>query len=108
MVQNIVNSKDFLKLLAKAGKKKRKSLLKKATHKEIQSLYEIALNVKNNTVRLKPCVARKIVRGRYRPYIRAAADKKNNLEARRKIFLQHGGFLQLIIPAALLYLKEFL
>ena len=108
MVKNVTESRDFLKSLAKASRQRRKSLLKLATPTQLKALQEISFNVAKNTVPLKKCQIKKIIRGGYKKALIACAKRKGSLEAKRKIFMQRGGFLQYIIPAALMYLQKHL
>ena len=108
MVQEIKENKDFLKSLAKATWFKRKSLLAKATPDQLKALQQIAYNIQQEVVPLTQTEVSKLIKGSYRKYLVAVGDQRKSIENRRKVLLQHGGFLQFIIPAALLYLKEYL
>ena len=108
MVKNVKESKDFLKSLVKASNYKRKALLKTATPTQLKALQEISFNVAKNTVPLKKCHINKIIRGGYKKALINCAKRKGSLEQKRKIFMQRGGFLQYIIPAALPYLQKYI
>jgi len=110
MVRNVVEQKDFLKSLAAKSKyyNKRRFLIAEATPKQIKALQEISHNVSKAIVPLSNCQTEKLRRGRYKKFIVAAGSKKGSLESKRKIFVQRGGFLQYILPAALLYLQQYM
>ena len=108
MVKCVKKNQAFLRSVAKASRFRRKNLIKKATEDQLKALHQITNNVAQEIVPLKHCVIKKLIKGKYKPYIREAASKKAGAKRRKKIFVQHGGFLQYVIPAALLYLKDLL
>lgn len=106
--KNIVAHQDFLKSLSHAAQKpyKRRLLISLATPKQIKTLQEVVHNVVKKNVPLSPCQVKKLVQGNYKKSILSAANKKGSVESKRKVFLQKGGFLQYILPAALTYLAS--
>ena len=97
---------EFLKSLLEAKRYSRKNLLRAAKSREIKFLREIAFNISKNSVKIKPAVAKRIISGKYRKYIRLAGETKGSLESKRKIFLSHAGMLDHIIPATLTHVKK--
>lgn len=108
MVVKIKENLGFLKSIAKANLPKRQRMLGIASPSQLRALQEIAVNVSKKVVPLSPCQNRNLLKGRYKKSIIAAASKKGSLENKRKIFIQRGGFLQYIIPAALMYLQKYI
>jgi len=110
MVRNIQPHGDFLRSLASISGKphKRKLMIASATPGQIRALQEISLNVAKRTVPLTKCQTKNILKGKYKKNILEVARKHGKTESNRKIFLQRGGFLQYILPAALMYLKNWI
>jgi hypothetical protein len=106
--KNIIAHQDFLKSLSNAAPKsyKRRLLISLASPKQIKTLQEVVHNVVKKNVPLSPCQIKRLVKGNYKKSILAAANKKGSVETKRKVFLQKGGFLQYILPAALTYLAS--
>lgn len=110
MVRNVIEHKDFLKSLSAGSKSytKRRFILDSATPKQIKALSEIAFNVSKAVVPLSKCQTDKLRRGHYKKHIVLAGKKTGSIAKKRKIFVQRGGFLQYILPAALLYLQKYI
>jgi hypothetical protein len=101
MAEIISRNKKFLRTLSKAKcPKTRKRLLSHATPQQIRALQEIAYNARSREFPLKQTDIKKIIKGRYRAPI-YEAGKKGSLKSKRELFIQHGGFLQYLIPVAL-------
>jgi hypothetical protein len=89
----------FLHLLGKSGPKQRKSLLMSADKNAVKCLCEIANNVCEGRVPLSAKQVSKL--RRVKKYMRILADKRKPLESKKKLLIQHGGFLPaLIAPLA--------
>nr|DAC81372.1 TPA_asm: gasderminX [Orchesella springtail adintovirus] len=110
MVQNIIEHRDFLKSLARHSKhyNKRRFILGEASPKQIKALQEVVYNVAKSHVPLTKCQINKLRKGKYKKAILTVSNRKGSTESKRKIFVQKGGFLQYILPAALLLLKDFI
>ena len=108
MVKCVKDNQDFLKSVATASRYIRKNLIRKATPEQIKALSQISRNIAEEIVPLKAREVEKIVKGGYRKHIKETACRNKGVECKRRVFYQHGGFLQYIIPAALLYLKDYL
>ncbi len=101
MAKIISDNKQFLRTLSQVKcPAKRRRLISFASPQEIKALQEIAYNARSRKFPLKRRVVEKLIKGRYRTPI-YNAGKKGNLEEKRKLFIQHGGFLQYLIPVAL-------
>jgi len=84
---------------------RRKILIDKAKNCVIDSISEIALNCLKGNFPVKNCDFKKLKNNK--AILRKLAQKypkKFPIEERRKILVQRGGFLQVLIPAALSYL----
>lgn len=105
--KNLISHKDFLKSLARAKTiPKRRMLLALANSKQVKALQEITHNVLKRNVPLSPCQIKSLIKGKYRKPIREAGNPKGTIAKARKIFIQKGGFLQFILPAALSFLAS--
>lgn len=84
---------------------RRKILIDKAKNCVIDSISEIALNCLKGNFPVKNCDFKKLKKNK--SILRKLAQKypsKFPIEDRRKLIIQRGGFLQVLIPAALSYL----
>lgn len=92
--------RDFLNLLAESKTpKKRKLLADWANKNDIDALSEISLNTLKGNVKLSPQMYKKLKR--YKTALRTLASKKASLKKRKSVVKQQGGFLPMLIPAAL-------
>jgi hypothetical protein len=107
--KNLISHKEFLKSLAKAKTTpKRRLLLALANSKQVKALKEITHNVIKRNVPLTSCQIRSLIKGKYRKPIKEAGNPKGTINKARQIFIQKGGFLQYILPAALSFLASHL
>lgn len=107
--KNLAGHKDFLKSLAQTkSAPKRKLLIALANSRQVRALQEITHNVLKKNVPLTSCQVKNLIRGKYRKHIKEAGNPVGSIERKRKIFIQKGGFLQYILPAALTYLASHL
>lgn len=105
--KNLISHKDFLKSLAQAKTTpKRRMLLALANSNQVRALQEITHNVLKRNVPLTPCQIRSLIKGKYRKSIKEAGNPKGTIGRARQIFIQKGGFLQYILPAALSFLAS--
>lgn len=84
---------------------RRKIILNQAKNCVIESISEIALNCLKGNFPIKNCDFKKLRKNKL--ILRKLAQKYPNkfpIEERRKLLIQKGGFLQILIPAALSYL----
>jgi len=88
-----------LQLLKVCPKKLRKNLLKKLPTTCVKAICECSLNVLKGNVPLtkhqKTCLKK------HKSTLRRLADKKSPLYTKRKLIVQKGGFLGVLIPAAI-------
>lgn len=104
--RNVIAHKDFLKSLSKTKAGKRRLLVALASPQQIKALQEVTHNVIKKNVPLSQCQVRSLIRGKYKKSLLEAGNRKGSIESKRKIFLQRGGFLPFILPAALAYLAS--
>jgi hypothetical protein len=105
--KNLISHKDFLKSLAQAKTiPKRRMLLALANTRQVKALQEITHNVLKRNVPLTRCQLKSLIKGKYRKSIKEAGHPKATIARARKLFIQKGGFLQYILPAALSFLAS--
>jgi len=88
---------DFLKSVEKLSPYKRKKLLKSASEDNILALKEIAHNLLTGNLNVPEIKKLK----RHRQSIRKFVKKKSSLKSKRKLLIQKGGFLPLMITPLL-------
>lgn len=88
---------NFLRTLSAASSKQKKLLLKNATTPEVKTVCEVCLNLLAGNI---PSVnVRKLKK--YKTSIRKVASRSTNLKNKKRLLVnQSGGFLPLILPAA--------
>lgn len=92
-------NKHFLHVLKKCNPQTRKALLKVCSPEVIKTLCEISLNTLNgNNIISKHC-KRKLKK--YKRELRSLACSKLRLSSKRKILVQKGGFLPVLIGTIL-------
>lgn len=93
----LIKNKDFLLLLSKCKPKLRKALITGSSKEALYAVLECVLNVCNGNVHINSDEFNKL-----KPFNRTfkkLIDKKVDLGQKRKIIVQKGGFLQVLIPA---------
>lgn len=86
----------MINVLAKASPKMRKAILEQADKPLIQTLTESVCNVTSGNIPIKPCL-RKSLR-KYKVQLRAIACPQTRWKSKKKVFVQKGGFLPLLLP----------
>lgn len=97
MKSRFENNKEYLLLLSKCKKKFRNHLILHSDKDQIYSICECLLNIakgnisidKNSFEKLKP----------FKKTFKKVLDKKINLKDKKKLLIQKGGFLSVLIPA---------
>lgn len=88
-----------LELLDVCPEKLRKGILEKLPNSGIKAICECSLNVLKGNVplseRQKSCLSK------HKNVLRRISNKKCPLHTKRKLIVQNGGFLNVLIPAAL-------
>lgn len=100
MKNKVLERKDFLNLLSKnKGIKKRDFIINKASKKDIDAVSEICQNLLHGNIKVNNRSLKNLYKCRHD--IRQIADKKLHHSDKRKIISQRGGFLSVLIPAAI-------
>lgn len=90
---------DLLKVLKKAKPCLRKAILHSADDEFIRSLLECILNVMNGNVPISKAYRRKLIP--FKKSIRRLINRKEPLKNKRKILVQKGGFLGVLLSSLL-------
>ena len=103
-LKRLMAYKHMLYVLKNSDDKLRKALLKNGDNELIQTISEIVLNVLQGNVEL--CDRNKKCLGKYKSYLRLLASNRGrsrdrNVSLKRKILVQHGGFLPTLLTALL-------
>ena len=106
MSRRIDANQSFLRLLARSGPKRRKSLLQHATKEELTSLFEICLNILQGHFTLSPKRYKQFKRERHT--LRTLADKKVGFQRKKKLVNQKGGFIGALASFAIPLLTQLL
>lgn len=88
-----------LELIKTCPKALRKQLLKKLPTRSVKAVCECSLNVLKGNIPLT-CKQKKSL-SKYKTTIRKIGSKKGSLFQKKKLIIQNGGFLNILIPAAL-------
>lgn len=88
-----------LQLLHKCPQKLRKKLLQKIGNKCIKAICECCLNTLRGNVPLTNEQKKSL--SRHKTTLRKLENRKVSLAKKRKLIVQKGGFLNILIPAAL-------
>ena len=90
---------DFLSLLGKTkNKQKRKQLLDIANNEQIKAIQECAQNVLEGHIPLAKKDVKRL--SKHKNILRTVRGAKLNNEQRRKLMMQNGGFLNVLLPIA--------
>ena|ERR1700722_8463339 len=95
MSKNLKENTDFLKFLSKTSKTQRNQVIKSATSQQIKSLKECVLNICAGNVSLSPkqFVDLKKKRNKLYKFLKSKSLRD------KKIVVQNGGFLPLVLSA---------
>ena len=97
MSSTVKDCSNYLHVLSKCNKVQRLGILKGADPKLIQAICECALNVVKGNIPLTPHQKRKLTP--HKKVLRHLADKRKTLQSKKKILVQKGGFLPLLLSA---------
>ncbi len=97
-MENIKNQKDILTALASCKLCMRKVIIEKADKKLIQVICECVLNMLSGNLDINTTDLNKL---RKYKHIFRKLIQKSNLKTKKKILVQHGGFLQYLLPAVI-------
>lgn len=97
MKKRLNSHKHILHVLGTARPKMRKAILNHADRSLVQTLTECVYNVLNGNIPLSACAVKKL--SRFRSKLRSAVSPKHKKwQGRKNYFVQHGGFLSVLLP----------
>lgn len=96
MKRRLSGHRHIIEVLATASPKLRKAILTHADKPLIQTLTESCHNVANGNIKISPCNLRKLKR--YRSTIRQITSPKTKWQHKKKVLIQSGGFLPILMP----------
>ena len=107
-MHKIQNDLQYLNVLSKCTPKMRKSILNSADGSLVTSICECVLNCINGNIQLDKNTQKRLAK--YKKVLRELATKQNRLKSKKKkdILVQKGGFLPIILPAAISVLANLL
>ena len=97
-MKKISKNYEYLKILAKCQKKMRNSIINGANKDLIHCLCECIYNTLKGNVELKDDDKTKLIK--YKNSLRKLLVK-NSLKEKKKILIQKGGFLQILLPSVI-------
>lgn len=77
-------------------KRQRRLFLQTLSQAEVRCLLELLLNIVKQRVPIKPCDRRRLEK--HGPLIRKLLNRGKSLTDKKKILIQHGGFLPFLAP----------
>ena len=100
MAPNLLHKNiNYIDILAKAKPAHRKAILNTADNELILCLCECVLNILNGNVPIKPQEIQKL--SKFKTHLRKLAAEKTSKNDRRKILVQKGGFLPVLLAPIL-------
>lgn len=99
MSQRLHRNKTFLKKLTKCYGKKREKIINDASNEQIQSLTEVAHNIVKGNFPIPQKTLKKL--SKHKIHIRKLSKLKPSSKSKRKLLIQKGGFLPLMITPVL-------
>lgn len=87
-----------LQLIHSCPRALRKQLLKKLPSKIIKTICECSLNVLKGNIPISRYQKNQL--GKHKTLLRKLATKKGSLYQKKRLIIQKGGFLNILIPAA--------
>jgi hypothetical protein len=97
-MEKLKNNFENLNLLASCSKKIKDSLIKKGERDLILSINECVINTLNGNITLSP--KEKLKLKKYKYSLRKLLKNKS-IHKKKKILIQEGGFLQILLPSAI-------
>lgn len=99
MVKSLYPHKPFLKSVSIAAPLERQKLIKKATRQQLRCLQEATLNVANGNIQVRPKDRLRLI-----PYVKPIKQvlaKSGSFKSKKRILVQKGGFLPIVLRAIL-------
>ena len=104
-MEKLKNNFEKLNLLANCSKKIKDSLIRKGEKDLILSLNECVINTLNGNIALAPKEKFKLKKFKYS--LRKLLKNKS-IQKKKKILIQEGGFLQILLPSAITLISALL
>ena len=98
-LNRLSKNKNYLCLLSNCKNKLRKVIVSNSNKDQIYSVCECILNVSSGNVKLNDEDFTKLKK--YKKIFRKLLNKSSGLREKKKLLVQHGGFLQFLIPAVI-------
>jgi len=102
-IKYISENKELFFAIAKCKVCMRKAILNKSDKKLVKAICEMVFNLIYGNLDINSSDFQKLKK--YKSYLRKLI-KKSNLKTKKKILVQHGGFLQFLIPAVITGISE--
>jgi len=104
MVKRVLRQRNFLKSLIKNSPLQRKALIRTATPEQIKSIRESILNVANRNVPIPKKTLKKLKP--FRKVLTRLAFSNPSERTSKKLLVQRGGFLGVLLPAVLSFVAS--
>ena len=98
-IKNILKNQDLLNILIKSKPKLRKNIILNSDKKFIKALCESILNVLNGNIPIDESQYNKLKKSK--STLRKLVSESTNIDEKKKLLGQRGGFLNIIIPAVI-------
>lgn len=98
-MKRLKSNKHLLHALKVAKPKLRNAIIKAADDDFIKALCECCMNVLNGNHKVTPALRKKL--SKHRVALRVLSNRKNALRKKRKLLLQKGGFLPMLLGSIL-------
>lgn len=85
----------FLTDIIKSDSQKRKKLIKLANKNNLSAISEIVLNLRNGNLPIHPKIRKRLQK--YKSFIPQISSKKIGYNKKKRIFLQQGGLLPMLV-----------
>lgn len=93
-----------LELIKTCPKALRKQLLKKLPPRSVKAICECSLNLLKGNIPISSKQKKSL--SKYKTTLRKIGTKKGSLFQKKKLIIQHGGFLNILLPAAISLLSS--
>ena len=97
-IENLKSQLDLLKILARPKSKYRKLIIQSADKKLVQAICECIHNVLKGNINISESEKKRLKS--YRSVLHELI-KKSTLKTKKKILIQRGGFLEVLLPAVI-------
>jgi hypothetical protein len=99
MMKRVKSNYHHLQVLKPAKPQLRKAIINNCNNELVKSIYECVLNVLRNNLKLTACQKKKLQK--FKVPLRAIADKRVSIAAKKELLNQRGGFIVPFLRAIL-------